>query len=140
MSIDVLLSRLKGVRPRGPSRWVALCSAHKDRTPSLSIRLEGDGRILLHCFAGCETYDVLDALGLEVAELFPPRPHDDHAAPITQHLHTHAAADALRVLAREAGILMLAAQDMAAGAILSPKERARMLEAALRIRGAARMV
>lgn len=37
------------------------CPAHGDRTPSLSVRL-GQRRLLFHCFAGCETRAVLDAL------------------------------------------------------------------------------
>ena len=43
------------------TRGECLCPAHDDRTPSLSVRL-GDTAILFHCFAGCETTDVLKAL------------------------------------------------------------------------------
>lgn len=37
------------------------CPAHDDRTPSLSVRL-GRTRLLFHCFAGCATAAVLEAL------------------------------------------------------------------------------
>ena len=37
------------------------CPAHDDRTPSLSVRA-GKERLLLHCFAGCDSGDVLRAL------------------------------------------------------------------------------
>lgn len=37
------------------------CPAHRDRTPSLSIR-QGTRGILVHCFAGCDPRDVLKAL------------------------------------------------------------------------------
>jgi putative DNA primase/helicase len=37
------------------------CPAHADTTPSLSVR-PGKRRLLFHCFAGCETRDVLDAI------------------------------------------------------------------------------
>lgn len=37
------------------------CPAHADSTPSLSVR-PGAKRLLFHCFAGCETSDVLAAL------------------------------------------------------------------------------
>lgn len=50
----------------------ACCPAHDDQHPSLSIREGDDGRILLHCWAGCKTADVLAALGLSWADLFPP--------------------------------------------------------------------
>ena len=55
----------------GDGRWVARCPAHPDRSPSLSLK-EDDGRILLHCFAGCPTDQVLIAAGLDWTDLFPP--------------------------------------------------------------------
>ena len=47
------------------------CPAHDDRSPSLSVgpRRDGDGAVI-HCHAGCETGDVLDALGLAPRDLF----------------------------------------------------------------------
>jgi putative DNA primase/helicase len=44
--------------PRG---GMCRCPAHADTTPSLSVR-PGRRRLLFHCFAGCETRDVLDAI------------------------------------------------------------------------------
>ena len=61
MSIESLISRLDGVKETGPGKYVARCPAHEDRSPSLAIKDCGDGRILLHDFAGCETEDVLSA-------------------------------------------------------------------------------
>ena len=43
------------------SRWIACCPAHKEKTPSFSI-CELDGRILVHCFAGCTQDAVIKAL------------------------------------------------------------------------------
>jgi DNA primase len=51
--------------------WLAQCPAHADRSPSLSIREGRDGHVLMHCFAGCETREVLGALGLSFSDLFP---------------------------------------------------------------------
>ncbi len=42
--------------------WVAKRPAHDDRTPSLSIADAGDGRVLVHCHAGCDQSAVIDAL------------------------------------------------------------------------------
>jgi putative DNA primase/helicase len=42
--------------------WTAPCPAHDDRTPSLSIRDAEDGRILVHCHAGCDQEQVIAAL------------------------------------------------------------------------------
>jgi hypothetical protein len=68
---DKLLDRLDGVRETGPGRWQACCPAHDDSGPSLSITQKGDGDLLLHCFAGCPTRSVLDAVGLRFPDLHP---------------------------------------------------------------------
>jgi putative DNA primase/helicase len=46
---------------RSGSQWVASCPAHDDRDPSLTIT-EKNGRVLLHCHAGCDQRDVIAAL------------------------------------------------------------------------------
>lgn len=53
--------------------WKGLCPAHADRNPSLSIRGGDNGGIVLHCHAGCEQAAVVAALGIGMADLFPPR-------------------------------------------------------------------
>jgi len=67
-AIGRVLEALKGVRPSGDG-WQALCPAHADNSPSLSIRHSSD-RVLLHCHAGCETADVLAGAGLQFPHLF----------------------------------------------------------------------
>ncbi len=71
--IQNILSRLDKVKAVGGNRYVACCSSHDDRQPSLSLVELNDGRILIHCFAGCAPIDVLNAVGLEMADLFPDR-------------------------------------------------------------------
>ena len=71
--IDQLLIMLNGVKEKGAGRWMARCPAHEDRSPSLSIRELPDGRILIKCFAECDTEQVLSAVGLEFSDLFPER-------------------------------------------------------------------
>ena len=46
---------------RSGSTWMAKCPAHDDDAPSLAIR-EVEGKVLLHCHAGCSQRDVLEAL------------------------------------------------------------------------------
>jgi hypothetical protein len=53
--------------------WIARCPAHDDRQASLSIGQGSDGTTLLKCFAGCSTDTVVAALGMEMANLFPPK-------------------------------------------------------------------
>jgi hypothetical protein len=63
MLVEHVLSRLTGVRKSG-HRWKALCPAHDDRNPSLSIWRDDDGEVCVKCFAGCATSEILKALGL----------------------------------------------------------------------------
>ena len=54
----------------GKTKWIALCPAHPDRKPSLSI-CEGRKGVLLRCMSmGCDTRDVVRAAGLTMEGLF----------------------------------------------------------------------
>ena len=68
----LLLSRLDRVRRCGKG-WIARCPAHEDKTASLSVSAGADDRVLLHCFAGCSSAEVVHALGLELGDLFVRR-------------------------------------------------------------------
>ena len=69
MTLTDILQRLDGVHGSG-TQYVARCPVHGDSKPSLSIGQGQDGRILLKCHAGCDTADILDALGLKASDLF----------------------------------------------------------------------
>lgn len=71
--VEVVLEKLEEVQASGEG-WKALCPAHEDRRPSLSISEGDDGRCLVKCHAGCETEDVVVALGLTMADLFAGPP------------------------------------------------------------------
>lgn len=77
MPVDELISRLAHVRQVGEGRYKACCPAHDDGSPSLSIKEEPSGKILLHCFAGCGASAVMDALELSLSDLFA-EPLDHH--------------------------------------------------------------
>ncbi len=68
MTLKALLDRLVGVKANG-SGFVARCPAHADRTPSLSVKQDGN-KVLLYCHAGCSTHSVLAALNLSERDLF----------------------------------------------------------------------
>jgi hypothetical protein len=61
------------VRESG-ERIVCRCPAHDDTSPSLSVRPGRDGGVLIKCFAGCKTIDVLEAVGFSWADVCAPRP------------------------------------------------------------------
>lgn len=62
--VQFVLSQLKKVS-KTSNGWEACCPVHDDNTPSLSIKVKDDGKLLLHCHAGCEYHDVATALGIE---------------------------------------------------------------------------
>jgi hypothetical protein len=74
MDVNNLLSRLDKVRSTGNGKWMACCSAHNDRSPSLAIKQTDDEKLLLHCFSGCSVVDILGAIGLELSDLMPENP------------------------------------------------------------------
>lgn len=64
---QLLLSRLANVKKSGKG-WMASCPAHGGHD-CLTVE-EKDNKTLVHCFAGCETRDVVAALDLRLADLF----------------------------------------------------------------------
>lgn len=70
MRLDDILSRLEGVKGGG-GQYSARCPAHDDKRASLSVSTGQDGRILLHCHAGCTVPEILEAMGMKEADLFP---------------------------------------------------------------------
>jgi hypothetical protein len=130
-NVDALLSRLEQVRQTGAGRWISRCPAHGDKGPSLSIRELDDGRVLLHCFAGCEVEAVLDAVGLTFDALFPEqRPESHHCRP---ERRPWPASDVLRCLAFEALIVANASRTLLNGQTLTEVDHERLITAAARI-------
>lgn len=130
VGISGLLSRLEGVRQRGGDRWSALCPGHDDKSPSLSIRELPDGRVLLHCYAGCDTENVLASIGLTFDALFPEK--TTFQAPIkTRRLLT--ASHALELLERESLIVLLVASDVCSKKDVSSTDVERVRDAYGRI-------
>ncbi len=74
MSIEIVLSKLNKVKPSSNGKWLALCPAHPDKSPSLAIKQTDDAKILIHCFAGCQVSDIVAAVGLELSDLMPESP------------------------------------------------------------------
>jgi hypothetical protein len=127
--LSVLLSRLHKVQRTGADRWKACCPAHDDKSPSLAIR-DVDGRLLLHCFGGCSTEDVLSAVGLTFSDLMPERALGNHKPRERKPFY---AGDVLKIMAFEAGIVYLCAADIANDKPPTESGRERLLLAASRL-------
>ncbi len=110
MTIDALLDGLDGIRETGHGKYVARCPAHDDRSPSLAIKDCDDGRVLVHCFAGCETEDVLSAIGLTFSDVMPERIGKEHSyKPLRQRFD---ARQVLATLDHEAMVTAIIASDV----------------------------
>jgi len=70
MNVTTFLSYLDQARSNGQNKWQARCPGHDDKSPSLAIKEADNGNILLHCFAGCTTDEIVGALGLKMNDLF----------------------------------------------------------------------
>jgi hypothetical protein len=85
--IDPVQRFLSALRQYGhkPTRagdgWSCRCPAHDDRTPSLSINVGDDGRVLLNCHRNpaCSVDAITAAVGLTRRDLFADAPGRQHA-------------------------------------------------------------
>ncbi len=70
MRTEDILKKLKKVTITGNNQWKALCPAHDDKNPSLSIKTADNGDTLLCCHAGCNTEAICADLDIKTADLF----------------------------------------------------------------------
>ena len=134
--VEQLLSRLARVKGRNGS-WTACCPAHDDKGPSLAVTEREDGRILMHCFAGCNISDVLGALGMDMNDLFPPKAKTfDGIRPAIKPAFF--ASDLMRIIHLESLVVQIVAFDIAKGKPVNEETRKRMLTAYERIDEAVR--
>jgi 5S rRNA maturation endonuclease (ribonuclease M5) len=72
MTTQEVLALLDKVQRAGAG-WIARCPAHEDDRASLSVGVGDNGGVLLRCHAGCKFADIVKALHVEQADLFPPK-------------------------------------------------------------------
>jgi hypothetical protein len=130
--VDRVLDRLDGVR-RNRAGWSAKCPAHEDRSPSLSIAEGDDGRVLVHCFGGCDALSVVHSIGLALTDLFPERikstMNREERSAMRERWRASNMAAAINVLDRESMIVAIAAAEAIQGGALSPEDHGRLQEA-----------
>lgn len=136
--VDRLLGRLEAVKPSGPRRWASRCPAHADRNPSLSIRETDDSTLLIKCWAGCGAAEVVHAVGLDLRDLFPPKPPGDRGP--LRPAQRWVPRDALEAVARECLLVAIVAEDVHQGRTPTEADMHRLAQATGRIRAAAREV
>jgi hypothetical protein len=129
-NIENFLGRLSQVKGKN-GHWTACCPAHGDKHPSLAIRQLEDGRILLHCFSGCDVYSVVSSVGMDLTDLFPPK--DAGHAPVKA---AFPASDLLRILSNEVNIVFHIAKDIAVNKRISEAYIQRLIVASERFQRA----
>ena len=141
MDAERLLGRLDGIIRTGEGRWSARCPAHEDRSPSLSVRLDGD-QLLFHCHAGCAPEDVLAAVGLNWSDLYADPWEAAFRVACAEGAHRQHRKRLQRELVDgidievERMILRIAAAHLRAGRTLSIEDRGRVEVARLRVEAA----
>lgn len=73
--IDRVLQLLDGVK-RTADGYEACCPVkeHDDHKQSLTVKEGNDGRVLVNCHRSCRFEQIVEALGLEKRDFFPPKP------------------------------------------------------------------
>lgn len=114
MSIEVLLSRLQKVKSNGKGRWTCECPSHHDRSPSMHIKLEDDGKILINCKAGCDVYSIVSSVGMHLSDLMPDNPTHHRQKPRQNIMYV---SEALELIRFEAQVIMACAYAIRIGDI-----------------------
>jgi hypothetical protein len=135
MEVENLLSLLESVKLTGRQKWMAACPAHDDGHPSLAISALDDGRILIHCFAGCGAAEVLMALDLDFSALYPDTPSS-----LPKVRKPWSASDVLSAVALEVLLAWHFANKMSSGETITEADRERLLLCAARLQQALEVV
>lgn len=138
MSADVLLQRLECVQKQGTG-WRARCPACGGKSRKLSVSEVDEGRVLLHCFGGCDAADVVQAAGLQLSDLFPERLAAD--TPDERRRRQRLAREsqwgaAIDALAHESRVVAIVSREITRGQALTLDDYNRVLDALERIEAA----
>ena len=129
--IDLILERVQKARKVSADSYMACCPAHEDKSPSMRIT-ERDGRILVHCMAGCTPDDIIAAIGLQWTDLYDDKWDAAKAAAFAQKTRL----PKIDPLEHERTIIDLALADDAKGIKFSVEDYARIKIALERLEAA----
>ena len=130
-NLDLVLSRLEKVNSLGKGKYLAICPSHDDRSPSLAIK-QVDDRILIHCFAGCDTADVLQSMQLEFSDIMPNTAKGN----FPREKSPFYSSDVLKTLREDMQILIACALHMSKGFKLCESDLRRLFLASSKIKHA----
>lgn len=94
MTLATLIERLGG-KPKGEDKGAFRCPAHDDNTASGTLGIGKDGKLLVHCQAGCKVRDILSAANLAMSDLYPEKTPRHSSEPISTYDYVDEAGDLL---------------------------------------------
>ena len=121
MSINTLLAHVKKVQKSGSGAWMCLCPSHDDTSRSLKITQAEEGKVLIHCFAGCSPAEILGAVGLRMEDLFDdPNFHHKESKP---RIYPR---EVMKAMIPELMLFLLASMTLKKGKALEPVDQERL--------------
>ena len=128
--VDDVLSKLDRVKKIGENEWVASSPTRSDRTPSLYIKENPNGQILLHDFGGSTPEQICSAIGIEMQDLFP-----DSLNRLTKNpRYRFNAHNVMASMRNEMLIVALCAIDISSGKEITEEDKERVLLASQRLK------
>lgn len=125
-----IISRLARVQEVRPNVWRGSCPTgnhpHGDRSRGLEVEQRGN-KALVICRAGCSIHEIVEAVGLELKDLF------DDSGIRRDRRPGLSAAEMLEAVDHEALVLALIADDIQAAGAATPEQCQRLGQAAGRI-------
>lgn len=123
MIVDKILPLLSNVKQTGAHSWTACCPVHDDKHPSFCIT-EKDDSVLMHCFSCHASIDeIVDALGLTIADLYPDNPESNYSPQRRKHFP---ARDVLNALANEVLVMEIITNQFAQDKTITEEDRKRV--------------
>jgi hypothetical protein len=138
MIADKFLAQLTKVKRTGRESWIACCPAHEDKNPSMTVTEKDDGRVLIHCFAGCSVDSILGAVGMTFSDIYPEREADPYQPNKPERMPFNPR-DVLAAVSTESLIVALSGAQVANGEPLDDVNRKRLMLAVERLQDAARI-
>jgi hypothetical protein len=133
--IDQVLQRLDSPRPTGRDRWRVACPVCGGGNRStLSVGVGDGGAVLLKCFkSGCGPDEIVGALGLELADLFPRQDGPGAGGASLRRRAMLSPRQAINLIEFECLLVWTAAFNLAHGYALTPDDLQRLHLAGQRI-------
>jgi hypothetical protein len=133
----LILSYAEGVKRLGPDKAVFKAPTRNERSASVSICRGPDGTVLMHDFGGDGAAEILTAMGLSLASLYPERDRRDMTPAERAEMRARARMAnwiaVLGVVGLEAKVVVIAGRQIKAGSPLNDEDEKRLDEALIRI-------